>query len=59
MGSVTRTRIPDPQNYPIDGGSGDTSTNPAAMKIWRVQSVVTYRIGDKPYAKSRSVVRSQ
>jgi type II secretory pathway pseudopilin PulG len=59
MGTLTRTRIPDAQNYPLDGGSGTTTTNPAAMKIWRAQSVLTYRIGDRPYAKSRSVVRSQ
>ncbi|RYD39965.1 MAG: hypothetical protein EOP85_15055 [Verrucomicrobiaceae bacterium] len=59
MGTVTRTRFPDPVNYPIDGGTGSLVTNPAAMKVWRVQSVLTYRIGDRSYAKSRTVLRSQ
>lgn len=59
MGTVTRTRFPDPLNYPIDGGTGTLATNPAAMKVWRVQSVLTYRVGNRTYAKSRTVVRSQ
>jgi len=59
LGSVTRTRIPDAGNYPIDGGSGTVATNPAAMKVWKVQSVVSYRIGSRNYVKSRTVLRSQ
>ena len=58
-GTVVRTRFPDAGNYPIDGGSGTISTNPAGMKIWRAQSVVTYKVGKRTYAKSRSVLRSQ
>lgn len=58
-GTVTRTRMADPINYPIDGGSGTLATNPAAMKIWKVQSVVTYNVGTRTYAKSRTVLRSQ
>lgn len=58
-GTITRFRIPDPGNYPIDGGSGTLATNPAAMKIWQVQSVLTYRVGNRTYAKSRTVLRSQ
>ncbi|GAA5127437.1 hypothetical protein JIN84_08695 [Luteolibacter yonseiensis] len=56
---VTRTRFADPGNYPIDGGGGTVATNPAAMKIWKVQSVLTYKVGNKTYAKSRTVLRSQ
>jgi hypothetical protein len=59
MGKVTRTRIADAGNYPIDGGEGTPATNPAAMKVWKVQSVVTYTIGKNTYAKSRTVLRSQ
>lgn len=59
LGTITRTRVPDPGNYPIDGGSGNVTTNPAAMKIWQVQSVLTYQIGTRTYAKSRTVLRSQ
>ncbi len=59
LGTVTRTRLPDPGNYPIDGGTGTLASNPAAMKVWRVQSVLTYRVGSRTYAKSRTVLRSQ
>ena len=58
-GTVTRTRMPSDNNFPIDGGSGTISTNPASMKVWRVQSVTTYQIGGRNYAKSRTILRSQ
>ena len=58
-GTVVRTRIADTGNYPIDGGTGTTATNPAAMKVWKVQSVLTYKIGARNYAKSRTVLRAQ
>ena len=58
-GFVTRTRMPDPGNYPIDGGIGSVSTNPAAMKVWKAQSILTYSVGNRKYAKSRTVIRSQ
>lgn len=58
-GTVTRTRIADSGNYPIDGGSGTVATNPAAMKVWKVQSILTYSIGNRTYAKSRTVLRTQ
>lgn len=57
--TVVRTRIPDAGNYPIDGGSGTLATNPAGMKVWRAQSVITYKVGPRTYAKSRTVLRSQ
>ncbi len=58
-GVVTRTRIADTDNYPIDGGSGTVSSNPAAMKIWKVQSVLRYQISNRTYVKSRTLVRAQ
>jgi hypothetical protein len=58
-GVVTRTRFPDSGNYPIDGGIGTLATNPAAMKVWKAQTVLTYQIGSRSYAKSRTVLRSQ
>lgn len=58
-GTVHRTRIPDIANYPIDGGAGTVDTNPAAMKIWAVQSILRYQISGRTYVKSRTVVRSQ
>lgn len=59
IGTITRTRIPSENNYPIDGGTGTTDTNPAAMKVWKVQSLATYSIGGRDYVKSRTVLRSQ
>ncbi|MBT8037476.1 MAG: hypothetical protein KJO21_08020 [Verrucomicrobiae bacterium] len=58
-GSVIRTRIPDPNNFPAAGGSGTLTTNPAEMETWQLQSHLTYFIGDDEYVKSRTVVRSQ
>ncbi|MEO5915412.1 MAG: hypothetical protein ABIS50_14355 [Luteolibacter sp.] len=58
-GTVVRTRIADTGNYPLDGGTGNVTTNPAGMKVWRAQSVVTYKVGNRTYAKSRTVLRSQ
>ena len=59
IGTVTRTRTPDENNLANDGGSGTDETNPAAMRVWRLQSVVAYEIGGRQYLKSRTVIRSQ
>jgi type II secretory pathway pseudopilin PulG len=58
-GTIHRTRIPDPGNYPIDGGTGTVATNPAAMRVWRVQSILRYQISGRNYVKSRTVARAQ
>ena len=58
-GTVVRTRIADTGNYPIDGGTGTLASNPAAMKVWKAQSILTYVVGNRTYAKSRTVMRSQ
>ncbi|MEI7954431.1 MAG: hypothetical protein WCJ66_04610 [Verrucomicrobiota bacterium] len=58
-GVVLRTRFPDSNNLPVAGGSGTTITNPANMYVWKVQSVLTYQIGGRNYAKSRTIIRSQ
>jgi hypothetical protein len=58
-GTVTRTRIADPGNLESDGGTGTEASNPAAMKVWKAQSVLTYSIGRSTYAKSRTVLRTQ
>ena len=59
VGTVVRTRFADTGNYPLDGGSGTIDTNPAAIKAWKAQSVLTYKIGNRSYAKSRTVLRAQ
>jgi hypothetical protein len=56
---VIRTRIPDTNNLPVNGGSGTLTSNPAEMETWQLQSHLTYTIGDDEYVKSRTVVRSQ
>lgn len=59
LGTVSRTRMPDSENYPIDGGTGTVAINPAAMRIWRVQSILRYEISGRTYVKSRTLVRAQ
>jgi hypothetical protein len=59
IATVTRTRFADGNNLPANGGGGDSDKNPASMNIWRVQSVLTFRVGANQYVKSRTVIRSQ
>jgi len=54
-GTVLRTRTPFASYVPLDGGT----ENPAAMKVWKVQSVLSYQVGERRYAKSRTVIRTQ
>ena len=56
---VIRTRLPDSNNFPVDGGNGTVASNPAGMKVWRFQSLLVYELGGRQYVKSRTVVRSQ
>lgn len=58
-GTITRTRHPDPNNYPIRGGTGTMQSNPAGIEGWQLQSILRYDVGGVSYAKSRTVVRSQ
>lgn len=58
-GTVTRTRIADPNNLNSAGGNGTTTTNPAEMETWQLESHLTYQIGDQTYVKSRTTVRTQ
>lgn len=58
-GTVSRTRTADPNNLPAKGGTGTTVTNPTSMEVWKLQSVVRYKVGARTYLKSRTVVRSQ
>ena len=51
-GTVVRFRVADAVN--------DAAVlNPAGLVIWKVQSVLSYRIGERTYVKSRTVVRAQ
>jgi len=59
MGTITRTRHPDENNYAVAGGTGTLATNPAGIEGWQLQSILTYGVGGETYAKSRTVVRTQ
>lgn len=59
LGRVIRTRLPDVNNFPVDGGSGSIATNPSGMRVYNFQSLLVYSVGDRRYVKSRIVVRSQ
>ncbi len=58
-GEVIRTRMADSNNLSQHGGGGTTSTNPAELQSWKLQSHLLYRIGGREYVKSRTVVRTQ
>lgn len=61
-GTLIRTRVADDSNLPA---LGDTSydeklaANPAKMETWKLQSHLTYTIGNRTYVKSRTVVRTR
>jgi hypothetical protein len=57
--TIIRTRIPDTNNYPIAGGTGTDTTNPSAMEVWNLQSILTYEVSGRSYASSRTVIRTQ
>ncbi|MCB1234518.1 MAG: hypothetical protein KDM91_05560 [Verrucomicrobiae bacterium] len=59
VATLKRTRVPDTNNFALAGGGGTIASNPSKMEIWRLQSVLTYSLGNREYAKSRTVVRSR
>ncbi len=59
VATLRRTRQPDANNLPAQGGTGTVATNPAGMETWRLQSLVSYQIGGRTYVKSRTIVRAR
>lgn len=60
--TVYRFRVEDTGNVPTAEGSARTTalaTNPAEINNWKVQSILSYKVGKKSYTKSRTVIRSQ
>ena len=55
--TLYRTRLPDDNNLPAAGGTGNAISNPARMEVWKLQSHLVYSIGNATYRKSRTVVR--
>lgn len=58
-GTVIRTRFPDSNNLPAYGGTGTLTTNPAEMQVWKLQTLVLYKIAGRDYVKNRTIIRSQ
>ncbi|MES2996140.1 MAG: hypothetical protein V4733_04945 [Verrucomicrobiota bacterium] len=61
-GTIHRFRIEDPGNVPIADEEDREAAlvyNPAKITTWKVQSVLSYTIGEKNYTKSRTILRSQ
>ena len=55
--TLHRTRIPDANNLPAAGGTGTATTNPSGTEAWKLQSLLSYTVGDRTYVKSRTVLR--
>lgn len=58
-GTLKRYKEPMSNNLATQGGTGSTSTNPAAINSYLIQSVLTYQINGKDYYKTRSAIRTQ
>ena len=58
-GTVTRTRFADSGNYPIDGGIGHRGHQSRGDEGVEGPERADLQIGDRSYAKSRTVLRSQ
>lgn len=58
-GTVHRTRVADTNNLSSASGGGDSSSNPAGMEVWKLQSHIEFMIGSNKYRKSRTVIRSR
>ncbi|MBK1880849.1 prepilin-type N-terminal cleavage/methylation domain-containing protein [Luteolibacter pohnpeiensis] len=56
-GSVTRVMTADSNNP--ENGNLHEDENPAAMKIWKLESTLKYTIGGRNYEKSRTIIRMQ
>jgi len=62
-GTIIRTRIPDENNLPDDPSDASYAAklikNPAEMETYKLQSVLTFKIGSQDYYKSRTVIRTR
>lgn len=59
IATLHRTRIPDSNNLPTAGGTGTEISNPSGTEAWRVQSILSYSVNGRTYAKSRTVLRTR
>ncbi len=54
---LKRTKYPAPNNLANTGGIGTSTTNPASVEGWKLQSLLTYKVGTRNYVKSRTTLR--
>ena len=57
--TLWRTRIPEDNNLASAGGAGTDATNPISMETWKLQSYLVYEVDDRPYVKTRTVIRTR
>lgn len=61
-GTLIRMRVADANNIP-DLGDPDYNNklllNPSKLETWKLQSILTYKVGGVDYVKTRTVVRSR
>jgi len=55
--TLKRTKYPAPNNLSGSGGSGTSTTNPASTECWKLQSLLSYKVGTRDYVKARTTLR--
>ena len=55
--TLRRTKYAAPNNLSSTGGTGTDASNPAATEGWKLQSLLTYKVGTRNYVKSRTTLR--
>lgn len=56
---LKRTREAASNNLAAAGGTGDETSNPVGMESWKLQSHLIYNVSDRPYVKTRTVIRTR
>ncbi|MEM9079743.1 MAG: hypothetical protein AAGC74_03520 [Verrucomicrobiota bacterium] len=58
-GTLITYRQASENNLASAGGTGDTTTNPARVESWLIESHLIYTVNNQEYVKSRSSVRTR
>lgn len=56
---LKRTRQAATTNLPSAGGTGTQGSNPVGIESWKLQSHLIYQTSDRPYLKTRTVIRTR
>ena len=57
--TLWRNRQADALNLPSAGGTGNSSSNPVGLETWKLQANLIYNVSDRPYVKTRTVIRTR